>query len=122
MLSAARGNVSEILEQDTFFYSVDVDFKRLEHQLPMVKSAFKTPPENKIQAVVHALHVEMQYAGAVRRMLSEVDKLIKLYLTIPVTTATAERTFSALKRVKTYLRSSMTQERLNHFFVNKIMI
>lgn len=37
-----------------------------------------------------------------------------MYLTIPVTTATAERTFSALKRVKSYLRSSMTQERLNH--------
>ena len=55
----------------------------------------------------------MQEADSVRRMLSEVDKLIKLYLTIPITRATAERTFSALKRVKSYLRSSMTQERLN---------
>ena len=32
----------------------------------------------------------------------------------PVTTSTAERSFSALKRIKTYLRSSMTQQRLNH--------
>ena len=67
--------------------------------------------------MVHALNVEMQYAGAVRRVLSEVDKLIKLYLTIPVTTATAERTFSAFKRVKTYLKSSITQERLKNCLI-----
>ncbi|CAF1172510.1 unnamed protein product [Rotaria sordida] len=42
------------------------------------------------------------------------DKLIRLYLTIPITTATSERAFSALNRVKNTLRSSMTQSRLNH--------
>lgn len=31
--------------------------------------------------------------------------------TLPVTTATSERSFSTLKRVKTSLRSSMTDER-----------
>ena len=35
-------------------------------------------------------------------------------MTIPVTTSSSERNFSALKRVKTYLRNSMTQSRLNH--------
>lgn len=35
-------------------------------------------------------------------------------MTIPVTSATAERTFSVLRRMKTYLRSTMTQERLNN--------
>ena len=29
----------------------------------------------------------------------------------------SERTFSALRRIKTFLRSSMTQERLNHLLV-----
>ena len=47
-------------------------------------------------------------------MFSEVDKLLKIYLTVPMTTATAERTFSTMRRIKTYLRSTMTQERLNH--------
>ena len=47
-------------------------------------------------------------------MFSEMDKLLKIYLTVPVTTATAERTFSTMRRIKTYLRSTMTQERLNH--------
>ncbi|XP_026385073.1 uncharacterized protein LOC113280696 [Papaver somniferum] len=37
----------------------------------------------------------------------------RISLTIPVTVATAERVFSKLKLIKNYLRSSMSQERLN---------
>jgi hypothetical protein len=47
-------------------------------------------------------------------MLSEVVHLINHFYTIPVTTSTAERTFSALRRLKTYLRTTMSQERLNY--------
>ena len=47
-------------------------------------------------------------------MLSEVHNLLRLYLTIPMTSATSERTFSALKHVLTYLRSSMSEKRLNN--------
>ncbi|CAF2141050.1 unnamed protein product [Rotaria magnacalcarata] len=49
-----------------------------------------------------------------KEMFQEFDKLIRLYLTIPVTTATAERAFSTLNRVKNALRTSVTQSRLNH--------
>ena len=38
---------------------------------------------------------------------------MKLILVIPATNATSERSFSALKRIKSYLRSTMKQERLN---------
>ena len=54
-----------------------------------------------------------------KEMLSEVVRLIKLFYTIPVTTSTAERTFSALRRLKTYLRTTMSQARLNHLYVHK---
>lgn len=47
-------------------------------------------------------------------MFSEVDKLLRIYLTIPVTTAYAERSFSALRHIKTHLRSTMSEERLNN--------
>lgn len=43
---------------------------------------------------------------------SECLRLAKLILTIPNTTASVERSFSVLRRVKNYLRSTMGQKRL----------
>ncbi|XP_050064966.1 52 kDa repressor of the inhibitor of the protein kinase-like [Aphis gossypii] len=39
--------------------------------------------------------------------------LLKVLCTLPVSTATSERSFSSLKRVKSYLRNSMKEDRLN---------
>lgn len=44
---------------------------------------------------------------------TEVSKLVRIVLTIPLSSCTAEKTFSGLRRLKTYRRSRMTQERLN---------
>lgn len=49
-----------------------------------------------------------------RQLLPEFNKLLRILLTIPSTTCTAERTFSFLKIIKTYLRSTMGQELLNN--------
>ena len=46
-------------------------------------------------------------------VLGEISKLVKILLTIPMTTTEPERCFSTLKRIKTFLRSTMNQERLN---------
>lgn len=39
---------------------------------------------------------------------------LQVAMTIGVTTASAERSFSALRRIKSYLRSTMSQDRLNN--------
>ena len=52
-----------------------------------------------------------------RALLSEVVLAMKLILVMPATNASSERAFSAMRRVKSYLRSSMTQERLNHLML-----
>ncbi|XP_074573986.1 uncharacterized protein LOC141830447 [Curcuma longa] len=43
-----------------------------------------------------------------------VDRLLRLLVTLPVSTASAERTFSALKIIKTRLRSKMEDEFLSN--------
>ena len=51
--------------------------------------------------------------NASRKLLvSEVLMLVNLVLLVPTTNAVSERSRSTLYRVKTYLRSSMTQENL----------
>lgn len=47
-------------------------------------------------------------------VFSEIDKILWLYLTISVITCTAERSFSSLRHIKTYLRSTMSEENLNN--------
>jgi hypothetical protein len=47
-----------------------------------------------------------------------IDRLIRLVLTLPVSTATTERAFSAMKHVKTVLRNKIEEE----FLADSMMI
>ncbi|XP_033638564.1 uncharacterized protein LOC117299214 [Asterias rubens] len=53
----------------------------------------------------------------VRIMFPQVEQLLRLLLVSPASSCVAERSFSALRRMKTWLRSTMTQKRLNHLMV-----
>ena len=52
-----------------------------------------------------------------RALLSEVCTLSSLILVMPATNAISERSFSSLRRVKNYLRSTMSQLRLNNIMI-----
>lgn len=41
-------------------------------------------------------------------------KLLQVAITIPISSATCERSFSAMRKVKTWLRTSMLQEKFNN--------
>ncbi|KAJ8881845.1 hypothetical protein PR048_018331 [Dryococelus australis] len=49
----------------------------------------------------------------VRQLFSEVEQLLKLLMTSPASSCEADRSFSTLRRLKTYLRNTTTQKRLN---------
>lgn len=53
----------------------------------------------------------------VRSLFKQVETLLRLLLVVPASSAQAERSFSALRRLKTWLRTSMTQKRLNHLAI-----
>ena len=46
--------------------------------------------------------------------------LAKLILVMPATNSTSERSFSAIRRVKSYLHSTMLQERLNSLMLIQV--
>ena len=47
------------------------------------------------------------------QILPELHKTMKIFTVIPATTCTAERSFSGLRRMITYFRNNMGQDRLN---------
>ena len=92
-------------------YGSDFNPPVLKMQLEILSTKFVTPvPLSAVKEFLINL-------GEARSVLSEVVKLLCLILVMPATNATSERSFSALKRVKTYLRSSMKQQRLNNLMV-----
>lgn len=77
----------------------------------------RQPADKRPKRVLNALAVATELGT-----FPILQTLLRIFATIPVTTATGERSFSALKLLKTYLRSTMREERLNglaHLFINK---
>ena len=89
------------------FYSNDFNFDDLEAQLGLVHSLLAGTSVSTMKEFAIWL-----VATPSRVYLCQVEKLVKLVLTVPATNACSERSFSALKRIKTYLRSSMSQRRV----------
>ena len=52
------------------------------------------------------------YDSRLHKVFPNLAVALRIFLTLPVTVASAERSFSKLKLIKTYLRSTMTQDRL----------
>ena len=67
------------------------------------------PPINLEDAV----KVIKSFAPEKRKLIQNVVTVIKIILTNEATSATPERSFSMLKRIKAWLRSRMSQKRLN---------
>ena len=53
-------------------------------------------------------------------MYPNIEIALRIFLTLPVTVASCERSFSKLKIIKNYLRSTMGQERLSGLAVISI--
>ncbi|KAJ4432967.1 hypothetical protein ANN_15224 [Periplaneta americana] len=108
--SAYRENFpNEALNKLFQSYNSHFDQVRLKNELSVIYSAEVFDFSNKpIHEILSAI-----YENQLNQVIPEVLKLATLIVTIPATSASVERTFSALKRIKSYCRSTHTQERLS---------
>jgi hypothetical protein len=87
----------------------EVNTTYLQSELPMFHRHAKVKLTSLTQVVIHARALKKE----VRDLFPSVIALIRLLLLCPASSAEAERSFSSLRRLKTWLRTTMTQQRLN---------
>ena len=125
MLTSINGGKVNPSESFCSMYSEDIDIDKLKMQLSLLPDLLRTAnnemsghgvPIRKVTSIRTVIDL-MNSNTLTKSLLSQVDTLLRIYLTIPLSTSTAERAFSTLRRLKNYLRSTMTQERLNHAII-----
>ena len=116
MGAANSDDFSEHLEElQKSSFGTDIDCGRLGHQLHLVHDAVRTAlPEVRQVTNIRTMCETSNTTPVAKTLLGEVCKQLRLYLTLPVVSATSERTFSTFRRLKNYLSSTMKQDRLKN--------
>ena len=117
LIKAANGEDCQatIKQLEESCYKDDIPLPDLARHLSHLQDVIqKTIPGIKKVTSVNTICEAMNSNDIFKQMLPNVHQLLRLYLTLPITSATSERTFSALRRLLTYLRSKMTEKRLNN--------
>ena len=94
-------------------YQNEFDFVQLKIQLESLSCSFKDHSSNNVSLGDVVNHLRLLTQGQ-RFLLDQIMKLAQYFLVMSASNATSEQSFSAMRRIKTYLRNSMTQNRLNH--------
>ncbi len=104
-----------------YFYGSDFDPLLLPTHLELFSQHFSK--EHEVNGVVVVSSILRSFSSSTPsqlELMSEVSKLVKLLYVMPATNAESERSFSTVRRIKSYLRSTMSQQRLNHLMLLNI--
>ena len=94
----------------------DLNPTNLQVQLEQFDNLFQDKPNFLNNTLVEILSTFGKNKSQ-KMLLSDVVKLAILFLVMPATNASSERTFSGMKKIKTYLHNSTTNNCLNHCMV-----
>ena len=115
LLRAVSGeNYDASLNDVIVHFGDDINATSLTRQLQNLSDVMSDKQRSSCTSVSFLTRHLVGLGSIMNTLFSRVIILIKLFLLMPVTSASAERSFSSLRRLKTYLRSTMGQGRLNH--------
>ena len=86
------------------YYSLDTSLLEADKH---ILSKFRADQDQKLN------FLDELYSSGINDLMPEMSKAIDIFKCIPATSCSAERSFSSLLRIKTYLRNTMGQERLS---------
>jgi hypothetical protein len=130
LLSTCRGEEFNDLLTDVCNIYDDFDKSRLELHLCKLCMLPTFAARSSLTSLSHADSGQTHFTSVttfanffrqkspeVRSLFGDVECLLRLLLVVPAASAIAERSFSYLRRLKTYLRSTVSQPRLNHMAI-----
>ena len=117
-MAASNGKeFKDHLKSVTDFYGTDLTQSKLKAQLEILATHFQQPEHNSNVSFRDIKSFLQGLTTSTRSLFSEVITLMQLVLVLPAANAVSECSFSAMRRVKNYLHSTMGQEQFNHFMV-----
>ena len=96
------------------FYGTDFDKTLLHTHLEILGQIF---PQDRGVSVKQFLKFFRTSPTHQLALMEQAGLLVKLLLVMPATNAVSERAFSAVGRIKSFLRLTMTEQRLNNLMV-----
>ena len=112
------------IEKVAEFYGLDKELLSNDIKFYLHFKGKLIPPHSSASEIL-----QLFLSNEVLKMMPELSKALRILSVIPATSCSAERSFSSLRRLKSYLRSTMGQERLSSLallhiereYVNKVM-
>lgn len=118
LLKSAKSECcQEELEDCCRFYGSDFDANTLGTQLHILSALCKNNQLDTDCLLSDIINLFKTLSKPQISLMSQVARLLKLIIVMPATNAVSERSFSAMRRLKSYLRTNMTKERLNNLMV-----
>ena len=103
-------------------YKHEFDYIKLKSQRLTLSLSLKLKLQSDMPLAMKGLTIHMKELNPVSQpLLSQVFQLAQYCLDITALNAVSERSFSVLRRIKTYLRNTMTHNRLNHTMCERVM-
>ncbi|KAH7971371.1 hypothetical protein HPB49_022855 [Dermacentor silvarum] len=96
-------------------HAADFDVSRLSAQLVLLPTLLRDEGPAGSERILRILQGK---SSGMRNMMDEVVRYLQFVFPVPTSAASGEPSFSALRRVKTFLRNRLTQRRLTHLLLH----
>jgi hypothetical protein len=103
----------EKIKHDLSIYKDIIDSQKLFREFDLFYTIKNSLNLDNFEKLYSYLKLKQDFRESFKTGFPNIYLLLKIYLASPIASVTSERGFSCLKRIKTYLRSTMLQDRLS---------
>lgn len=99
---------------DNYKNVLKIDCDSMESEIVVLRNMFKNTNSEK------SINLDMLRSKIDKNIYPNIYKLLQVAISLPISSAGCERSFSAMRRIKTWLRSTMNQDRFSSLAILNI--